>query len=141
METQKEEILLEVGVKAFVYKNPGKYLVLARMDPYPGETMPGWDIPGGRIIPGEAVEKALAREIKEETGLRLEKIHKVLTVQDILRVKGRHIVRITFLARCSGKVKINKREHVNYKWLTADEIKNLYHDLYLKPVLKILTSG
>jgi len=141
MGTRKEEILLEVGVKAFVYKNPDKYLILSRTDPYPGETKLRWDIPGGRIVPGEETEKALAREIKEEAGLKLEKIDKVLTVQDILRVKGRHIVRITFLARCSGKVKINLREHKDYKWLTIEEIKNLYHDLYLKPVLKILTNG
>src|SRR4030065_2848971 len=118
MGTRKEEILLEVGVKAFVYRNPGRYLILARADPYPGETTPRWDIPGGRIVPGEEIEKALAREIKEETGLKLEKIDKVLTVQDILREKGRHIVRITFLARCSGRVKIDPREHREYKWLT-----------------------
>lgn len=135
-----QKILLEVGVKAFVYKSPGNYLILERANPYAGEYTPRWDIPGGRIIPGEPIEKALAREIKEETGLKLEGVNRVLTAQDILRVNGRHTVRITFLAKCSGNLKINPKEHSNHKWLTLKEIKNLHHDLYLSPVLKILTK-
>ncbi len=94
-----------------------------------------WDIPGGRIVPGEELEKALAREVMEETGLQLEKIEKILAAQDILRVNGRHTVRITFFATAKGKVKIDPKEHRDFRWLTLEEIKNLEHDIYLSPVL------
>jgi ADP-ribose pyrophosphatase YjhB (NUDIX family) len=30
-----------------------------------------WDLPGGRMKPGEDVDKHLAREVLEETGLRV----------------------------------------------------------------------
>ncbi|MBI3963827.1 MAG: NUDIX domain-containing protein, partial [Candidatus Kerfeldbacteria bacterium] len=96
-------IELQVGVKAFVRlsapssrprgNGEGKFLMLRRAEPYPDETEPRWDIVGGRITPGEPIRPALAREIKEETGLILTSVDHVLYAQDILRVKGRHVVR------------------------------------------------
>ncbi|MDP3244624.1 MAG: NUDIX hydrolase, partial [bacterium] len=98
-----------------------------------------WDIPGGRIIPGEELLKAIKREVKEETGLRIKKIDRILAAQDILRVPTKHTVRITYLAQClDDKVIIDKNEHSTYQWLTLDQVNNLRTDLYLKPVIKEL---
>lgn len=36
----------------------------------PGEE-PAWTVPGGRIEPGELVTEGLARELREETGIRV----------------------------------------------------------------------
>jgi len=136
--TKTSSIILEVGVKAFIKRDDGKYLVLQRSTSYPDDRgKKRWDIPGGRINPGEELEKALRREIKEETSLTLEEIEKILAAQDILRNNGRHTVRITFLAKCSGEVKINPREHKEFQWITLEELKNLEHDTYLTPVLRI----
>ncbi len=38
------------------------------VEKYAGE----WDLPGGHIKVGEALEAGMAREVKEETGLRIE---------------------------------------------------------------------
>jgi len=131
--------IFEIGVKVFLYSIPGKYLFLKRTKPYLGNTIRKWDIPGGRIKPGEPLLKALKREVKEETGLRIKKIDRILAVQDILRVPTKHTVRITYLAQCSGdKVIIDKNEHCAYQWLTLDQVKRLRTDLYLKPVIKEL---
>ena len=132
-----QKIQLEVGVKAFIQKDE-EYLFLKRAKSYPGDMALKWDIPGGRINPGEPFEKGLAREIKEETGLTFISIDKILAVQDIIRVKDKHTVRITFLAKCKGIVKINPAEHTDFRWLTLDEIKKMQHDTYLSPVIKIL---
>ncbi|MDD2822767.1 MAG: NUDIX hydrolase [Candidatus Daviesbacteria bacterium] len=134
-----QKILLEVGVKIFLYSELGKFLFLKRSAPYSGQKICKWDLPGGRIKPGEKTEKALKREVREETGLALEKIEKVLAVQDILRVKEKHIVRITFLGKCKlGKIKLDSREHSEYKWLNLNELKKYKVDLYLSPVIKQL---
>lgn len=134
------KIALEVGVKAFLYQTPGKFLVLKRSFPYQGQKICKWDVPGGRIVPGEPLLKALKREIKEETGLKIGKVDKILAVQDILRVQGKHIVRITFLAKCmSCKVKIDPREHQSYQWLGVGELRKLRCDKYLTPLLREMT--
>lgn len=138
----KQQILLEVGVKAFLYERPGEFLFLKRAFPYHEKEYCKWDIPGGRIKPGEKVEKALKREIMEETGLVLEKIEKILAVQDILKGKERHIVRITYLAKCKkGKVKIDLREHSDYMWKNLEDLKKYKMDSFLSPVIKQLLSS
>jgi|WetSurMetagenome_2_1015567.scaffolds.fasta_scaffold234657_3 8-oxo-dGTP diphosphatase len=131
-------MILEVGVKVFLKNLQGKYLLLKRSKPYEGNTMPKWDIPGGRIISGEPLFIALKREVKEETGLVLQDSLRILSAQDILRVEGRHTVRITYLGKAKGKIKLDYKEHTEAGWFTIAEIKKLYHDIYLDPVLKLL---
>lgn len=131
--------ILEVGVKAFIKNAQGKYLILKRAKPYPGQKICKWDIPGGRINPGEEVNKALKREIKEETGLILSTVNKILAVQDILRVNGRHTVRITYEATCrEGNVMVNKNEHTSFRWADLNEIAGLRYDSFLSPVISLL---
>ena len=129
----------EIGVKVLLYSVPGKYLFLKRAKPYLNNSIRKWDIPGGRIMPGEELFKALKREVKEETGLRIKKIDRILAAQDILRVPNKHTVRITYLAQClNNKVIIDKNEHSAYQWLTLKQVKKLRTDLYLKPVINEL---
>jgi 8-oxo-dGTP diphosphatase len=55
-------------VRAVIYDESGRILLLKRsmrsMN-YPGK----WELPGGKVDPGERFDKAILREVKEETGL------------------------------------------------------------------------
>ncbi|MFI0452914.1 NUDIX hydrolase [Actinomadura sp. 6N118] len=53
-------------VGGIVHDETGRLLVVRRGTP-PGEGL--WTIPGGRVEPGESDAAAVARELKEETGL------------------------------------------------------------------------
>lgn len=56
-------------VGALVYDGAGRLLMIQRAhDPDRGR----WSLPGGRIEPGESDNEALAREVREETGLSVE---------------------------------------------------------------------
>ena len=55
-------------VQAWIERD-GAFLALRRgQDPFRGE----WNMPGGFVEPGEAGPEAIAREVREETGLEVE---------------------------------------------------------------------
>jgi ADP-ribose pyrophosphatase YjhB (NUDIX family) len=55
-----------LAVSAVVFDDAGRVLVVERGKP-PGEGL--WSVPGGRLEPGESIAGAVAREVREETGL------------------------------------------------------------------------
>ncbi len=133
----KKPIILQVGVKALLKNPEGKYLLVRRNpDKYP-EVGAKWDIVGGRIDAGSPLLKNLKREIKEETQLDLIKEPQLIAAQDILRVPGRHIVRMTYVGEISGEPVLDE-EHDEYKWFDLDEIRLMPEkllDIYFKELL------
>lgn len=57
---------VRVGVGVIVRSDSGRILLEKRSD------CGWWGLPGGRIEPGESVEQAAIRKVKEETGLDVE---------------------------------------------------------------------
>ena len=65
------EIKQSVATKAFILHN-GKVLILRESSNYEeGTNLGRYDVPGGRIKPGQRYDESLHREIKEETGLEV----------------------------------------------------------------------
>lgn len=128
---------LQVGVKALLRNQEGKYLLIrVSPDKYP-EIGPKWNIPGGRIHPGSTLIDNLKREIKEEIGLDLKDEPRFVAAQDILRVAGKHVVRLTYVVAIEGEPKLNE-EHTEYKWFTLEEMKKISEkelDIYFKELL------
>lgn len=127
---------LQVGVKILLKDKSGKYLLLKRSpDKYP-EVGAMWDIVGGRIDPGSTLLENLKREIKEETSLELKDEPKLVAAQDILRIEGKHVVRLTYVGAIDGEPTLDE-DHIEYKWFTLDELKSLDNiDKYFKELLE-----
>ncbi|OYX53477.1 hypothetical protein B7Y92_02950 [Candidatus Saccharibacteria bacterium 32-50-13] len=126
---------LQVGVKALIERN-GSYLFLRRSAAFKAGPQK-WDIPGGRIEPDEALEAALTREVREETGLNLSRVDTLLAAQDIFVADADvHVVRLTYRGVAEGEVVISS-EHDDYRWMTLEEVQGEPHvDSYLKEVLR-----
>jgi 8-oxo-dGTP diphosphatase len=57
------------AVSAVVTDAAGRYLLVLRTaEPEAGR----WALPGGRVEPGETLEDAVVREVREETGVRVK---------------------------------------------------------------------
>ena len=128
-------ILLQVGVKIFLEDSKGKFLLLKRSQiKYPA-IKNLWDIPGGRINTGTALQENLRREVFEETGLGILGEPKLLYAQDILKSE-KHIVRLTFRARADGEPRLNE-ESTDFRWVSADEMLKLWDlDEFTREVLE-----
>lgn len=93
-----------VGVGAVVLEGDRVLLVKRAHEPLQGE----WSVPGGAVELGETLESAIAREVREETGLEVE-VGPIVDVLDRLRYDpdGRvkyHFVLVDFVCRPTGGV-------------------------------------
>lgn len=111
-----------------------KYLILEKENFLGGK----YEVSGGRKDSGETDEETLKREIKEETGLEVE-IQKLLNKWSLdLPEKGIHLDGKTYLCKSySDGVKLSK-EHINYKWVSKDELKDLDCPDWLKDAISRL---
>jgi len=85
-----------VAVGAFVFED-GRVLLIERGHP-PGDGL--WTVPGGRQEPGETLAQAVAREVREETGLVVEVGPLACVVERI--GPDHHFVILDYLARRIG---------------------------------------
>lgn len=132
----ENNLVLQVGVKILIKNGEGQYLLLRRsLIKYP-DSKGQWDIVGGRINAGKTLIENLKREVFEETGLELVGVPKLIAAQDILRKKGHHVVRLTYVGEAKGKIKLDEEENDMYKWIGWKELAELDNvDAYLKELL------
>ena len=100
-----------------------------------------WSIPGGTVELGETLEKALVREMAEETGLEVEPVE-VLTVFDRIDHEGGevvyHYVIVDYLCRHLSGVAQAGSDAAEVRWAGPDELAGF--DLTRK-ALEVVTEA
>ncbi|MBI3290759.1 NUDIX domain-containing protein [Candidatus Falkowbacteria bacterium] len=120
------EIKVFTATKAFVsYQN--KILILRESNKYQDGTNAGkYDVPGGRIKPGQRFDESLLREIKEETGLEV-KIGKPFFVNEWRPEKNGELWQIVgVFFECvaeSDRISLSE-DHDDFKWIEPRGHKN-----------------
>lgn len=78
-----------------------------------------WELPGGHIHSDEKLLKGTCREVKEETGIVLNK--QLLDVIDTTKHQGCKTRWYKYTAPVKQKIKMSN-EHVNYKWVSKAKL-------------------
>ena len=112
-----------VGVGGLVVDGDKLLLIQRAFEPSSGL----WSIPGGLLEVGESLEEAVAREVEEETGVKVE-VGELLDVLNLVvrdengRVKY-HYVLIDFLAKPVGGRLKPSRETLDVRWVSVKEVE------------------
>ena len=108
-----------VGVGAFILDGP-RVLVIQRGRP-PGQGL--WSVPGGRVEAGETLAQAVAREVREETGLTVEVGPFVCVIERF--GDDFHFVILDYLARVVGGTLAAGTDAADARWVTDQELAAL----------------
>ena len=118
-----------VSAAAVVVRQDGRVLAIKRRD------NGHWEPPGGVLDPGERIEDALKREVKEETGLAVEP----QALAGVYQNMRQDIV--SFVFRCTTVDETALRttdEAADFGWLDRQEIQSLVDEAYAVRLLDAL---
>lgn len=87
-----------------------------------GDYKDGWEIPGGKLEPGETPEECIVREIREELATEI-KAERILGVVDYDYPKFHLTMHCILCTIVSGELKL--LEHEAAKWVTKETLRSV----------------
>jgi len=112
-----------VGVGAIIIREGEVLLEKRKNEPGKGK----WSVPGGLVELGESVEQTVTREVKEETGLEVEKPEHIDVVDNIIRDEsGRvkyHFVIIDYFMKLKGGTMKAMSDAEELKWVPLSDVE------------------
>ncbi len=128
-----------VAVAGIAFDDDGRVLLIQR-GKEPGRGL--WTVPGGSLELGESMSEAVAREMREETGMEVEVGDLVTIVERVLRADGggdieHHFVICDYAVTVVGGTLAAGDDAADARWLTPDEVADLPLTAGLADVLDI----
>ncbi len=129
--------------RALVLNENGDILLIKRTkdDTY----MPGkWELPGGKLDPGQDISNALEREVLEETGLVIVPTDKTAYWHSEIIASGKYkglpyIVLVGLAKSVGGKVKLSS-EHEDFCWIAKSDVFDCDLVLETRSALTVLSD-
>jgi 8-oxo-dGTP diphosphatase len=122
---------MTVVVAAIIQDEHGGFLCAKRGD---WKSLPGkWEFPGGKANPGEELEQALVREIKEELSVDIE------VVREFDRAVTGEIELVCFVCDLVSEKPTTSTDHSELRWVSEKDLAALdWSEADLPAVKKIL---
>ena len=119
MTCHRDPAIRVVGVALLRRTDAGGEVLAARRT-HPPEAAGRWELPGGKVRPGESLEDAARRELDEELGIHVEVTGTLAGVQDVAPGLTLEVVVAELVA---GDVV--PTEHSAVRWLTARTLRSV----------------
>lgn len=142
IENAKQDKLFYFVANVVVYRDLDQKCFILKRDPREKVHPSKYAVPGGKLewkdldlqnptrMNGDvidfenAIEDLLAREVREESGVEIEKELKYLNNVAFVRPDGIPVILVKFAAKYkSGDVVLEEGAFTNYAWVNADEVK------------------
>jgi 8-oxo-dGTP diphosphatase len=94
-------------------------------------------LPGGHVEPGESLNRALTREMREELGIRVEKMTPIRVRYYTASNGERQRIHYLHIKSWKGRIRSNEAETVYWE----SDISRLSDTMERKIVLKLLSQG
>ena len=109
-------------------------LIERGLEPYKGM----WAFPGGFIRMNETAEECARRELREETGLELDKVRELGTFSGVNRDPRERVISIAFYSLARHSTVRGGDDAAKAKWWAIDDIPQLAfdHDYILRQAMK-----
>ncbi|MET7547096.1 NUDIX domain-containing protein [Streptomyces sp. NPDC005500] len=127
----KSTPLHSVSVAGAVVREDGRLLAIRRAD------NGTWELPGGVLELTEAPEEGVAREVWEETGIRVE----VDELTGVYKNTTHGIVALVFRCKPSGGTERTSAESTAVDWLTPAEVAERMAEVYAVRLLDALDAN
>jgi len=111
--------IAQTVVGAVITDAQGRVLLLKR----PADDFMGglWELPSGKVDPGERLDAALDREVKEETGLDIAEVTAYLGYFDYTSGSGKPSRQFNFAVSTTATDPVVLTEHDVHEWRGVDE--------------------
>lgn len=105
---------IKMSVKAIIEDQIGRVLILK------SKYSDFWDLPGGHVANGEVLEKALVREVKEETNLDVVSSEELFARELTLGTETKPVV--FYKVRTDGTITLSS-EHASFRWVNQEQLE------------------
>ena len=96
--------------------------LLAARRSAPPELAGRWELPGGKLEPGESARQALVRELREELGVEVEPLARI---DGEWPLKPPYVLHVWTARLSAGETPRPLQDHDELRWLTPDDIDDV----------------
>lgn len=131
----KEEEKMHVIVLGIIFDPAKKKILIGKRENDPHLKDLSWGFPGGRLKPGEEVDKTLKKHVKDKTGYGIKNLGAIFSK---IYSEKEDLLAVYFLTEAFEGEEKASNGFVELKWVSPRELENYFTTSFNKKLKKYL---